>query len=395
MLLLVLAAGPLLAGCWSLSEVEDLAFITAAGVDAVGGDRIRLTLQIIEPGAVGVAGGMLGGGGAMLQGKAVWVVSAEGVTILDALRNLARESPRRLTWTHNRIVVLGQGLARKGISRYIDFFSRQRELRLTTWIMVAEGEAKDILNAEPVFERVPATAIARLARGGAGFTIMLRNFYDRMARPGIHPAAPLVQVVTGEEGGMDKVRGQPAREVRLSGAAAFKDDRMVGFFDDAETRGLLWLTGEVKRGVITVPCQREENGNASILIRDASTVIQPARSDGNVSITVQIRVEGDLSEVGGCALDLERPETIKRLEEAMVRDIQARVRAALRKAQEEFRADVFGFGRSVGHRFPSLWAELEDQWDDVFPEVDVEIQARAEIRRVGLHTEPLGERLRR
>ncbi|GAB6933558.1 hypothetical protein JCM14719A_19110 [Calditerricola satsumensis] len=92
----------LLTGCWDRVEINDLALVTAAGLDKGKGKTVKLSLQLAVPAAMpsvaGGDGGGLGGGGAGAGRPPTLVVSAEGITIADAMTKLQEKLPRRIFW---------------------------------------------------------------------------------------------------------------------------------------------------------------------------------------------------------------------------------------------------------------------------------------------------------
>lgn len=107
LLLLLLLTG-LLGGCWNRREITEIAIVLGAGVDWTKDGKIRLTVQIARPGAF-YGGGEGGAGG---REPTSWVVSAEGKTVAEAERNLARKVPRDIYWGHCIVLVFGEELAK-------------------------------------------------------------------------------------------------------------------------------------------------------------------------------------------------------------------------------------------------------------------------------------------
>ena len=62
--------------------------------------------------------------------------------------------------------------------------------------------------------------------------------------------------------------------------------------------------------------------------------------------------------------------------------------AALNKAQE-LNADVFGFGEALHRKYPKQWKELEKDWDEIFPELEVEIVVETQVSRSGISIKPI------
>lgn len=63
--------------------------------------------------------------------------------------------------------------------------------------------------------------------------------------------------------------------VRLHKTAILNKDKLTGWFGRKEARGLLWVLGKVKSGVIVVKSPKEEDKNVSIEIIRASSNIRP------------------------------------------------------------------------------------------------------------------------
>jgi len=172
--LLIIIAG-VLGGCWSRKELSEMAIVLGAGVDRAPGDQVRLTLQIARPSAF-MAGGEGGGG----KEPSTWVISETGETILDAQRKLSTKISRHIYWGHNVILVFGEETAREGLRKYTNFFSRGVQSRETMWVMVAKGEARDILKSDTELEKSSAQDIGFLARARTGFCTEERRLPERL-----------------------------------------------------------------------------------------------------------------------------------------------------------------------------------------------------------------------
>ncbi|GAA3313372.1 hypothetical protein GCM10020331_003340 [Ectobacillus funiculus] len=63
-------------GCWSRTEINDIAVVTAMAMDKENDGEIRLALQLALPRLLGPTA--IGGGGTELEAKATWVVAEKG-----------------------------------------------------------------------------------------------------------------------------------------------------------------------------------------------------------------------------------------------------------------------------------------------------------------------------
>ncbi|MDH7479640.1 MAG: Ger(x)C family spore germination protein, partial [Syntrophomonadaceae bacterium] len=375
-LLLLLLAG-LMGGCWDRRELNELAIVLGAGVDWVEDGRLRLTVQIARPAAF--AGG--GEAGAR-EAPASWVVSAEGRTVEEAERYLAMKVPRDIYWGHGIILVYGEEMARRGVGMASNFFKRKAEPRDTMWVMVAKGEAREFLETYSDLTKASAQAMGLLTRMKTGCSVQLREFAEMLASKGIQPTATLVEV---KEAGVTPGPGleniSPAhRQVEIAGTAVFREDRMIGWLDAHETRGLLWLKGEAVQGAITVPSPGEPDKQVSIRIQDGKTKVIPEYDGKNLRFKVMLRVEGELVEQQSRE-NLAKPEMIEALEVEMAGVIRERAEVALKKARDEYGVDIFGFGDAFHRRYKKEWRGLKDRWDEEFARAEVDIAVEARIRK--------------
>lgn len=378
------------AGCWNRREIESIGFVLAAGIDeAPEQGKIQVTVQIAKPFAIG--------GGEAVRGaadeKPFWTVSSTGYTVFEAVRNLLSQSPRRPFWAHNRFILIGEGLARKGIRDALDLFCRDGESRLRVWMVVVKGaKASDLLQAEFELERMPSEGGMGLLQGarqglstiGEG---MLNDFLQRLEGEGIDPIATRAEIVPRPQ--EFDIRGELKRETiggsaRLTGAAVFKDDRLVGWLNKPETRGFNWVMGKVRSGIIVIENPREEGKFIGLEILGARGGFKPEVRNGKVTVAVKIEADANVGDVQGFIDLLRMPEAWSSMERRMATVIENEVLAAVAKAQE-LGSDIFGFGAELNRRYPKKWAdEFRDRWDEEFRKIDVKVEVKAKVRRTGL-----------
>lgn len=381
-------------GCWNRRELNELAVVMAIGIDKAKEDgKIQLTVQILKPAEVKAPAAM----GEMGSPKGVWILTSTGYTVFDAFRNATMQSDRKLYLPHNKITVIGEEMARSGVAPLVDFLDRDHETRRLTWFLIAKGEASDILEAEHEQEKIPAEAIENLMKASNATSmsavVKLHDFLKTLASKTTDPVASRIEVIAPEElkgegeEGTEGQEGKPKKRVRLTGAAVFKEDKLVGWLNRHETRGLNWILGKVKSGIIVVKSPQDETKYISLEIIRARSKITPELKEGKVVITVEIEEEGNLGEQMS-AVDLTKPEIFASLERRQAAVIKNEIESVLKKAQQEWGVDIFGFGEAVHRKFPREWQQLEKIWREEFPELEVKVKVIAKLRKVGLITTP-------
>ncbi|WP_282940992.1 Ger(x)C family spore germination protein [Paenibacillus sp. RC67] len=372
----------LLAGCWDRVEVNDLTLIMAAGLDKKD-DKLSLSIEVFVPQPSGGGGG---GGESGNSGKGTssataqtLVRSAEGVTLADAISKLQEEFPRRIFWGHCEIFIFGEKLAREGMRENIDFIMRESGPRERADVFVSKGEAKDILKLIPPIERSSAEVLREMAKLQTGMKVTVKDFAEMLNGEARAAALPWVEVLPPEQ------YQQPNQTVGfINGTAIIKGDKMVGRLNDKLTRGLLWLRNEVESSIVTIE-PKESKGHVSMKLLRSDTNLVPHIDGDKWSVTVKINTEDDVIQ-NTTQLDLSNPKLTKKLEKELAEDIEQRIKAALVRPQKQLNADIFNFADAFRRKYPKEWHEVKDRWDEVFPTVEVNIQASAKILRTGMAT---------
>ncbi len=365
-----------LTGCWSAREVNDLEIVIGVGVDKSDiPDNIRFTAQIVKPGEMRQPA-QEGGGG---SGTAFWNVQSTEASLFNTVRDITHKTGNRLFLSHSQLVVFGNEIAAEGIEKYMDFFLRTHEMRPTALILIANGTAEDILNIKPEKEKLPAMHIAKLINA-YGFTshfvkMNLQDFSALMMSKTSSPMAPLVEI--SQDAGK--------RDFSFCGLAVFKNFKMVGALNRDEARGLLWVTGKVKSGVINVTGPGGQ-GMVVLEILKAKSKVTPQFREGKLYMHIEVKEEASITE----QLTEESLVTFPALEllqEKQEEIIRGEITAAFEKSKE-LGADVFGFGELVHKKYRSEWKQMEQDWDSVYKSIELLVDVETRIVKTDLITKP-------
>ncbi|MBP2654736.1 MAG: germination protein Ger(x)C [Firmicutes bacterium] len=368
----------MLTGCWNRKELNAIGIVQGIGIDKTPEGQIRITFQVLKPSSKG--GGKEGG-----SDKAVWVTTSVGATIQDTVRNATKQSGRKFYVGHCKVIVIGEEVSREGIEQFVEIFQRDHEFRPDVLLFIARGKAQDVIEADNLQEKVPASGIANLATATFATSnvpkVTLHDFAKTLASKTSAPFIPGIEVVEG------KKDGKPIKVVQIDNTAVFKQDKLIGWLNKKEARGMLWLLGKVKSGTVVVNSPQDETQRVSLEIIRAASDVDVEVINNQIIMKVIIKEEGNLAEQAS-AVNLFTPDIIHELEARKRAGIEDEVNAALLKAQQELDADVFKFGEEVHRRNPKLWKDLKKKWDQEFPKVLVKLMIEVRLNRIGLHKRP-------
>ncbi|PKM86203.1 MAG: Ger(x)C family spore germination protein [Firmicutes bacterium HGW-Firmicutes-12] len=373
-----------ISGCWSRRELNYLAIVVSFGIDkGKGQEEVIVSHQIIKPAAAKAGGKVNSTSGA--SPSAVWTLTSSGKTFFDAIRKGAMQSSRRLYYGHNKVIIIGEEAAREGIAPYLDLAGRDPELRPGVWLFIAKGAtAEEIIKAKLDQNPISANVMDNLASvsraSSYSATIHIEEFLRKISSGITAAYASRIEIIKSQsEAEQDTV------EFRLSGTSVFREDKLIGWLEEKETRGMLWVLGEIRSGIIVV--KSPDNKSVGLEILRAKSKIAPEIRAGKLVIVVEIKAEANLGD-SNSQLDLTTPERIAKLNEQQQEVIEDEIRSCLAIAQQEYRVDLFGFGEAIHRKYPEDWKTLKDKWEEIYPTILVELKIATNINRYGMISEP-------
>jgi spore germination protein KC len=379
LILFLLLTLVIVVGCGNKREISELALVMAVGLDKAKDGKVEVTIQVARPAeARGQTGAPSGN-----TGDPIWAVSAEGETIFEAIRNIGAFSTRRVFWAHNFAIVINENLAKDGIQDILDFFTRNPELRMRTWIIVTPDPAKEVVSTLTGLEVIPGEAIDKLFRYSQITSVSpkseLIDVQSAYLSESTEPVIARVKLVS--RGVSNKKPGQSGafKQIQLSGAGIFKDDKLVGTLSSEETKGLIPFIEKVESGVIVLKCPRDESKSLSIEIKNQRFAVIPMYKDNKASFKVNLKMNTNVVEAD-CPFSIKDHQQVNELEKQLAEYVKNNITEVINKAQKEFKSDFLELGKVFNNRYPFEWRGLKDDWDQHFTNAKITVDVKAEIR---------------
>ncbi|MHB8917005.1 MAG: Ger(x)C family spore germination protein [Desulfocucumaceae bacterium] len=397
-LLFVLCAGFLLAGCWGSRETDEIAYVLAMGFDKGPGKNVIMTFQIANP--ITIAG-QAAGGGSGNKNEPLITISTVAQLPIGAFTLLNTELSREISLLHTRAFIFSEEFAREGAHHFLLPLNRYRETRGTAYVYVCRGKAKDFMEANrPRLEISPSKQYELVATSNRLHSlapvVTFRDFFQDFKRPDKQPVATLVgvnkiglestkKIVPGKLG--DYLAGDlPSNknQVQFLGAAVFKGDRMVGELTGDESRYLNMITGKMDLGFLFVSDPKKRENQVGMRLRQArKPVVKVHLTSGRPVIEVQIYQEPEIVGLPS-GVNYESPELKPVLEKELANVIERRCREVITRTQDEFKSDIFGFGRYAKMQFLTDQDFEKLAWNEIYPTAELDINVHVKIRRTGL-----------
>jgi len=372
----------LVSGCWQYRELNDLAIVSAIGVDKIDTEYL-VTVQVINTRKQShtIQAG---------EETTVTIYEAKGKSIQEALNMISLECPKELYLGHIDIVVIGEETARTGIKDYIDFFLRDREVRKIYPFVFAKGAmATDVLKILPPIIILPGTNLANMIEtadeiNGVISNRRFDNVLDCMYKRGRHAGVTAIEIVNQSEKGdsLDNLsESKPKTKLMITGPAVMRDDKLVGFLNNREGFGYNIIRKQVKRAVITFPCDKDNN-YGSVTIDSPKVKLDTKIKNNKPFTSIKIDIASSLTSYN-CKLDLSKDKNITKVENMIVKETESIIKDVIYAAQKIHKTDVLSFDEKIYQNYYKDWEKIEKNWDEIFPTVKYEIKVNARINSIG------------
>ncbi|KRF42275.1 Ger(x)C family spore germination protein [Paenibacillus sp. Soil787] len=375
-----------LSGCWSRREIEDLGITVGLALDKGdvtqveqklkehgGGypkkDKITVTYQVVNPQAAGGEGK----GGASQQ-RPYTNISETGDSMLQNTREISLRRDRPITGGHFKIIVIGEDLARTiSMQQYLDFFIRDNEFRPSALVFISKGLASKTLELEDP-SQIPSFNLLGITDN--------ENRTNRLLPP--MPLMKLIGKMHSKSSFLLQNVISADKETKFAGAGVIlgKSNKLVGFLNEVELEGLVWITGKGKGGM--VKCFDKETGKLLVYeISSMKSKIEPHVIGDNIFFEVKIESKGILSEHWMMKEKAFENEFLKRVEKVTETEVKRLVQETLVKIQKNYQADVAGFGDQLRIKYPKVWDKVKKDWDTTFSKVPVKFSVDVTIKEYG------------
>ena len=378
LLLISSASAFWLTGCWDAREIDRRAFIFVMGIDLKEDGLYRVS-------AIAVRGrnpdSSVGTTTNDAASKAP-VMIAQGRTVAEAMDALAGNSARSIDWGNLRSIILGETLSQKGVNEIVHTALADPRTPADVILFQAQGPAEALVRSEPTGEEHLQAWLDHYRSKSstetpAHFFVPAWQFRAQINNPGkdaylgaiaLHEGAPAPM-----SGGVEC-----APQPLLSGVAAFQSDRLRGFLNADQAVILAWMSGKAGGLVVVNDPQAPDNAPLAVRIKSLrrSLAVSSGKSTAPV-LRIKIQATGAINGVNNMTGARERE-----LASLTAAQMKKQITATALIMQEEFAADLLGFGELARRAAPFEWrpSMWENQWNQAVWDVTVEVSLQAQGR---------------
>ena len=354
-----------LCGCWNYRGLDQMDIVVGIAIDF---DKETNQYKI----SYEVADLMGADKDSSIKGN---IVESQGKTLFDAARNAKRKEPDRLFFGSAYIVVISQEVAREmGIAPVIEWFLRDGECRETMCIALSQQDtAKAILESPEGASGIMAVKLHDIIMEDSQVTASSMNrklyeVYNMLKSPRRSAMLPaLHKILNGDQ-----------ESCEINGTAVCKEDKLAGFLTPEESKYALFVEDELKGGILTLSMANWQTDDISLEIFKSKTKKSFTYEQEKMKISIETDTSVAIAE-NQSRMDIMEEELVKKVEDAAARMIEKKIADLITKIQDEYNADIFGFGEMIYRQDLPLWRQLEPSWDELFPTLEVEVASKVHV----------------
>lgn len=355
-------------GCWDMVEINNRIFPYSVGYDLNKNGEKKYYITITYPNINAL-------GKNATSDKKTFLLNTHANSLFEAIRNLTTEIQQPIYLKLLKVVLLSEEVAKdeKLVRQIADGINRDFIANKNVQMLVVKESAKDLLETavpSKKQENVEGYIYGLLLNQQSSnmFTpITLTNFIEDIdiGRVAIVPLATL-----GVGG------------IIVSGGALFKDYKLIGYLNPIENRSIAYLNNKIKTGLIETEYQ---GSSLSLMITNNKAKKKLISQDGNIRIKYEIRLEGHIHEfILNDDMTLDKEEVLIGMQKQAEKELKRDLEKTIEKLQKQYNADAIFISEYLNRYHPKLWKEIKDDWDQIFPDIDIEVDVNVFIRRRGL-----------
>ncbi len=376
----------ILTGCWNYRELNDLAIATGIAIDK-SEDGFEVSVLIANARKAQVS---------TKEGESqTSVYSENGKTITEALRNINLKFPKEIYIGHLSVIVINEEIAKEGLYPILDYFLREPESSKRFYSIIARDcKAKEVISILSPLESFPSQNLYFNIKNspnsqGVSPSVTFSKFIENILKPGTEPFLPTVIIEGDSEKATDSddlQKSVPSANLKLDTMAIFKDDKLIGYADEDESRGIDLINEKVEN---TTSSFKYNNHYISISLSEIKVKKSIDIIDDEIIAYITLESIASIKEIDGDE-NLNDKEVINDIEKKSEEAIKNIIERGLDCALKKYKSDIFGFGNLIYKKDPKYFEKIKYDWDDKLNDLKTVVNVNLKLQTKGSLEQTIG-----
>lgn len=322
------------------------------------------------------------------------VATGTGRTFRQARLNTTNSMDGLIFSQHAKVRFLTQSAADKTLN-IIDDATRNMEERQTTLLIIIKSDSPDKLyQAKTGLSKTVGEYIENITNSqdrvrSSSVSVDVLDFVKAYYSKGRQPVIGVVELIEDQQDDSSQENANQEYLIKHAGLAAYKNGKVVGYLDEDETLFYNMLENNLHKSNIDINTIGTME-RILLEVKGNKSTVKVEFKDNNWIINVTINTRFAVVHYDGKE-DLNYKDNIKKLEKDINKDLGGKVLNTIKKAQNEFKSDIFGFGERAYIDHPKEWKKYAADWDLAFEKATINVNFISSIYHIGENEYPITE----
>ena len=366
----------MLSSCWDGIEINRRSVIFSIGIDKNMAKEDAGTLDSPNRYMVSYAIPDMGklSGSESIAEDIVSIETAKSTTFSSSIEDVQTKTQNTINFGHTKAILLGADLLKDPVMmrEVIDALERNMLFSRSTPLFAVRktaGEVMAVKNEQhPIIGLYIMNYVNNKERAISRYKEALLGNTIRDLRENHAAVIPIVETIDD-------------KKIEIKGGALLKDFELKAWFTPEEIRGILWAEGKVRGAKIPIPVG---DSYLSYTVREQGSKINFFIEESQLICHIDITNEGEIGEYF-----ISSSKSL--VNEDYIQDIETQINQKIKKeithliAQTKmYNTDIIGLKTELYRQHPQVWENLEERWEDIYKNLQVEITIDTKIRRTGI-----------
>ena len=370
---IILLLSLLISGCYDYREINDLAIVSAIGIDK-NENEYKVIAQIVNTQK------------SQNKNSDFIIYSSDDKSIQTAYNKITNEASKKLYVNHLNIIVISEEVAKDGISNILDIISRDSDFRAEVPIIISKTTSEELLKTVTSLTTLNSNSIRDTIINNqkyigetseVKFLDFISNYLSRK-KDNFLPTFFVNNPTEKSKNFEDLLNTETETKVEFFSNAVFKNDKLIGYLNDEENIGVNLIQNNAKTMLINTKC--DDENYMSLKITNASSELS---YKDKLKFNLEFKGQALLTELN-CDIDLNKEKEIKKLEKKVNKYLKKIFNKTFNNINTDFNSDIFGFQDLIFKKNPKYYNKIKETfYEKEINKIEIKINSNVKITSHG------------
>lgn len=372
----------LLTGCYDYKELNSISILSATEINKID-DEFIVSAQAVNPQAPDKTS----------NAQAPFIIyTGRGKTIQEAYRSIANESSKFLYLNHIQILIINEKIAKENLDEIVDYFMRSSAIRTEFYVLI--GRDDNILDIITPINDISSASIKESIENnlkylGTTSDITFNELVSIMLDENSEIVLPSIKLINDSKEGENIENTEETKvntKYELSNLAIFKDDKLIGYLDEEQSKTYNILQNKINNTILTYECDKDKYMSVEIIDSKSSMDVS------NKKANIEVKLSGNLNEYN-CSKSLDNKKTIEQIEKEFEQKLTETITKNINEVRTEYNSDIFSFLDNIYKKDYKTYKTIKNNWyNSNYQELELSVKVDLTVIAKGKVMEAINEK---